>query len=93
MPSHLQAQQWRDYVFGVTNGERAKRLLLAACAGQSFPSICGQWTMTRKGQKKKRPAPTASTAGTCLSVVNIGNATQSKVPWHLYLFPGGYAEA
>ena len=37
------------------------------------------------GAKKKRPAPTASTAGTCLSVVNIGNATVPKVPRHLYL--------
>ena len=40
--------------------------------------------MTRKGQKKKRPAPTASTVGICLSVVNIGNATVPKVPRHLY---------
>ena len=38
----LQAQQVRDYLFGVTNGERAKRLLLAACVGLSFPNIFGQ---------------------------------------------------
>ena len=31
----------RDYVFGVTNGERAKRLLHAVCIGLSFPNIYG----------------------------------------------------
>ena len=30
--------------------------------------------------RKKRPAPTANTAGSCLSVVNIGNAPVTKVP-------------
>ena len=35
--------------------------------------------------KKKRSAPTASTAGTCLSEVNIGNAPMPKVPRHLHL--------
>ena len=39
--------------------------------------------MTNKGANKKRPALTASTAGTYLSVVNIGNASVPKVPWHL----------
>ena len=29
----LQAQHVRDYLYGVSNGERKKRLLLAACAG------------------------------------------------------------
>ena len=35
--------------------------------------------------KKKRPAPTATAAGTCLSVVNIRNASKPKVPRHLHL--------
>ena len=35
----MQAQQVRDYLFGVTNGERVSRLLLAACVGLSFPNI------------------------------------------------------
>ena len=38
-----------------------------------------------RGTKKKRPTPTANTAGTCLSVVNIGNGPMLKVPRHLYL--------
>ena len=37
--------------------------------------------MTNKGAKK-HPALTASTAGTYLSVVNIGNAPVPKVPRH-----------
>ena len=32
----------------------------------------------------KRPAPTASKAGTCLSMVNIGNVPVLKVPRHLH---------
>ena len=40
--------------------------------------------MTNDGAKK-RPAPTASTVGTCLSVVNIGKAPVPKDPQHLYL--------
>ena len=32
----------------------------------------------------KRPAPTASTAGTCLCVVNFENAPVPKVPRHLH---------
>ena len=38
----------------------------------------------KQGQKKKLPAPTASTASTCLSVVNFGNASVPKVPLHLH---------
>ena len=34
---------------------------------------------------KKRPVPTASTAGIYLSVINIENALVLKVPWHLHL--------
>ena len=41
--------------------------------------------MTNEWGKTKRPAPTASTAGTCLSVVSIGNAPMPKVPQHLNL--------
>ena len=40
--------------------------------------------MTIKGGKKKRPALTASTAGTYLSVVDIGNAPVPKVPRHCH---------
>ena len=39
--------------------------------------------MTNKGEKK-RPALTASTAGTYLSVVNIGHAPVPKVPRHCH---------
>ena len=39
-----------------------------------------QW---QKG-KKKHPAPTVSTTGTCLPLVNIGNAPVAKVPRHLH---------
>ena len=63
------------------NGER---LWLAACMGLSFPNICSQRTMTSKGAKKKRPTRTASTAGTCLFVVTVGNASVPKVPRHLH---------
>ena len=40
--------------------------------------------MTNKETKKKCPAPTASTAGTCLFVVNFGNAPVPKVPRDLH---------
>ena len=38
--------------------------------------------MTIKGGKKKRTALTASTAGTYLSEINIGNAPVPNVPRH-----------
>ena len=41
--------------------------------------------MSNERGKKKRPAPTASTGGTCLSVVNIGNVPVPNVPRHLHL--------
>ena len=41
-------------------------------------------TIRGGGGKKKRPALTASTAGTYLSVVDIGNAPVPKVPRHCY---------
>ena len=41
--------------------------------------------MTDKGAKKKRPAPTAGTAGTCLTMISIGSTTMSKVKQHLHL--------
>ena len=54
--------------------------MLAPCAGLglSFPDI-NEWG------KKKRPVPTASTAGIYMSVINIENALVLKVPWHLHL--------
>ena len=42
VPTLPQAQQVRDFLFGLTNGEGAKRLLLAPCAGLSFPDSYGQ---------------------------------------------------
>ena len=41
-PPLLQGQQLRDYLFSVTDGEREKSILLAACVGLSFSDICGQ---------------------------------------------------
>ena len=60
-------------------------LLLVSCAGLPFHGIYGQRTITNEEVEKKRPAPTASTAGTCLSVVNIRNASMPKIPRHLHL--------
>ena len=80
----LQSQQVLDYLFGVTNGEREKKYRLQKVLGYLFPVFYGQRSMTNEGGggvrgggggKKKRPAPTASTAGTWLSVVNIGILT------------------
>ena len=76
------------------NGER---LLLAACIGLSFLDIAAKEQCPIKGQKK-RPALTASTANTYLSVVNIGNApvqgivtkstVSSRVCWSLKVLWG-----
>ena len=41
--------------------------------------------MTNEGTKGKRSAPYASTAGICLSVVNIGSAPTPNVPRQLQL--------
>ena len=68
--------------FLCTNGEMENGYCSQHVLDYLFPDICGQRTMT-KGGKKKRPVPTASTAGTCLSVVNIGDAPMPKVPRHL----------
>ena len=73
------------------NGER---LLLAACVGLSFSRYLRPKNNDQKRGKKKRPVPTASTAGFCLSVVSFGDAPVPKVSRHLQpsqLFPGGYA--
>ena len=51
-PSLLQAQLVRDNLFGLTDGEKEKRLLLAQCAGLSFLDIYGQSTMTNEGAKR-----------------------------------------
>ena len=48
----------RDYSFGVllcsgvTNGEREKRVSLAASVGLSIPGFYGQRTMTNEGAKR-----------------------------------------
>ena len=42
--------------------------------------------MTIRGGKKKRPALTASTAGTYLSVVDIGNAPVPKYILYIYIY-------
>ena len=59
---------------------REKRVSHAAGALLSFTGIHGQRIMTNEGSK-----PPASTAGTCLSVMNIGNAPMPNIPWHLHL--------
>ena len=59
---------------------REKRVSLAASALLSFTGIHGRRTMTNEGSK-----PTASTAGTCLSVMNIRNAPMPNIPRHLHL--------
>ena len=80
----LQAHQARDYLFDVTNGERESRVSLAASAVLPLPGINDQNKDQCRG-KKNCPAPTASTGGTCLSLVNTENASMPKVPCHLYL--------
>ena len=69
--------------FLCTNGEMENGYCSQHALDYLSPDICGQRTMTIRG-KRKRPAPTASTAGTCLSVVNFGNAPMPKVPRHLH---------
>ena len=80
-PLLLQAQQVRNYIFGVINGEREKWVLTAVYYLSRYlrPKNNDQCR-----SKKKRPARTASTAGTCLSVVRIGDAPALKVPRHLH---------
>ena len=69
---------------GITKREREKRVLLSAY-GLSFLDVLGQKKKTMaKRDEKKRPTPNASTAGTCLSVVNILNAPIPEVPRHLH---------
>ena len=61
-------------IFSNDKWGKENRISLAASAGQSIPGIYGQRTITNEWGKKKCPAPTASTAGTCESVVSIENA-------------------
>ena len=51
-----------------------------------FPILAtkDQWPIKGQKIKKKHLAPTASTAGTCLSVISKGNDPMSKVPRHLH---------
>ena len=63
------------------NGER---LLLAACVGLSCGRYLRPKTNDQIRDKKKRTAPTASTAGTYLSMVNFGNAPVPKGPRYLH---------
>ena len=58
--------------------------MLAVCVGLSFSRYLRPKNNDQKRGKKKRPALTVSIAGTCLSVVNFGNAPVPKVPRHLH---------
>ena len=76
-------QQVRDNFF-VHKWGNGERLLLTACVGLSFSRYLRPKNNDQKRGKKKRPVPTASTAGTCLSVVSFGDAPVPKVPRHLH---------
>ena len=61
----------RDNLF-VHKWGNGERLLLTACVGLSFSRYLRPKKLTKKG------------AGTCLSVVNFGDAPVPKVPRHLH---------
>ena len=75
---------WYGTTFFVHKWGNGERLLLAACVGLPFSRYLRPKNNDQYRGKKKRPAPTSSTAGTCLSVVNFGNAPVPKVPRHLH---------
>ena len=86
-PLLLQVQQGRDYRC------REKRVLRAACAGLSFPSIYGHRTMTNKGAKRNVPHPLQTQQALfCLwSILETLYAKSSTASSPSQLFRGGYA--
>ena len=79
-------------LFSVTNGEREKMILLAACVGLSFPDICGQRTMTNKGAKRNVPhLLQAQQAPVCGQYRKCSSTKRSTASSPSQLLPGGYA--